>query len=77
MIENVEGLYVVDEYGSMYTTDRSQTKALLNASAPIIIHIMFQMSQSVYSALSLLVVREEGHPACKKLCVGICYHLCV
>jgi len=32
---------------------------------------------TVFSALTLLVGRQEGHPACKELCGGMLSGLCV
>jgi len=32
------------------------------------------LSVRAFSALTLLVGRQEGHPACKKLSGGVCWH---
>jgi len=40
-------------------------------------HTAFQLTCDVFSALTLLVGRQEGHPACKKLSGGVLVWLSV
>ena len=39
----------------------------------IIIYVTYYSQKNAFSALTLLVGRQEGHPACKKMVVG-CWH---
>ena len=41
-----------------------------------VIHVAEYSRQLAFSALTLLVGRQEGHPACKKLS-GWCWHGCL
>jgi len=39
--------------------------------------LLFEKKHTAFSALTLLVGRQEGHPACKKLCGGVLVWLSV
>ena len=47
------------------------TIALLNDSVAVVVSHSFACVWQVFSALTLLVGRQEGHPACKKLSGGV------
>jgi len=47
------------------------TIALLNDSVAVVVSRSFACVWQAFSALTLLVGRQEGHPACKKLSGGV------
>jgi len=44
---------------------------LINAVIIVILAVYYYDSTTAFSALTLLVGRQEGHPACKKLSGGV------
>jgi len=44
---------------------------LINAVIIVILSVYYYDSTTAFSALTLLVGRQEGHPACKKLSCGV------
>jgi len=58
------------ESGEMFFVPVGQSLQLL-VLLFYLFSVMFVFSASAFSALTLLVGRQEGHPACKKLSGGV------
>ena len=70
-------IFYADSFGNSWKLDARETFMLYSRIASLLLNAFNVYSLGAFSALTLLVGRQEGHPACKKQSGGVLVWLSV